>query len=552
MNNNRQQQHRNNAGMVLPGVQLSENNQRKRGRQNINRNGLGMDETGDMSKIFGGAGNRGGQPRRPNQQFQPPPQQQPQQPQLQPQPQFHQPPTRYVAEVNDSTAGGGARYRDFAQPKVVDLPNIKRRMPGSNSPTPEAPSTDKMDRAMDILVNQLDRGKDESARVRALEQRLGFLESENSELKTYMSSQVASLMSKLAQSEDRLLSEVQQRVELELEVRSRQQSSGVVEAQSYKRLATVERLLESQQSEISTLKSNLNKANDRMMAIPAMQDRVNAAISTVHQGNSEVRGVDNDVARIKEVLRKRDSEQREIMDIDNRKSAVLFGEVARLGKSIDSASTKTDRALAMMATRFESLEGRLKADERGIIAMEGRDAERFDNLVKRAEQLEKYLVELSDMSLKQRQQLDGESARRKSTQDEQAKLVSEVRNALAKTDTDVSSRLTSLLTQIGEQLVAERDIHTRKLEEQKVLQTRSERAGEERLAAERDRMSKRFQALESALREESELRAMQTQQIAKETDQRSTELRILVSVCLVVFFFIYYFCVPVEKKTCVL
>ena len=475
---------------------MLENNQRKRGRQNINRNGLGMDETGDMSKIFGGAGNRGGQPRRPNQQFQPPPQQQPQ-------PQFQQP-TRYVAEVNDSTAGG-ARYRDFAQPKVVDLPNIKRRMPGSNSPTPEAPSTDKIDRAMDILVNQLDRGKDESARVRALEQRLGFLESENSELKTYMSSQVASLMSKLAQSEDRLLSEVQQRVELELEVRSRQQSSGVAEAQSYKRLATVERLLESQQSEISTLKSNLTQANDRMMAIPAMQDRVNAAISTVHQGNSEVRGVDNDVARIKEVLRKRDSEQREIMDIDNRKSAVLFGEVARLGKSIDSASTKTDRALAMMATRFESLEGRLKADERGIIAMEGRDAERFDNLVKRAEQLEKYLVELSDMSLKQRQQLDGESARRKSTQDEQAKLVSEVRNALAKTDTDVSSRLTSLLTQIGEQLVAERDIHTRKLEEQKVLQTRSERAGEERLAAERDRMSKRFQALESALREAEEI-----------------------------------------------
>jgi hypothetical protein len=538
------------AGMVLPGVQLSErinNQQRKRGKQNINRNGLGMDETGDMSKIFGGGGNRsnaGRGPRRPNQQYQ-------QQEQHQYQP---PPPSQYVAEVNDNNrnigaegggssiggrgGGGGARYRDFAKPKVVDLPNIRKRMPGS--PTPEAPSTDlpkkpsldNVDRAMDILVNQLDRGQDDSARVRALEQRLGFLESENADLKQYMTSQISSLMSKLAQSEDRLLSEVQQLVELELEVRSRQQSSGVAEAQSYKRIATVERLLESQQSEISTLKSNLKEANDRLMAIPDMQDRVNAAISTVHQGNSEVRGVDNDVAKIKEALRKRESEQREIIDVDNRKNAVLFGEVARLGKSIESAGAKTERALAVMQTRFESLEGRLKADERGIIAMEGRDAERFDNLVKRAEQLEKYLVELSDMSLKQRQQLDAESARRKSTQDEQGKLVSEVRSALAKTDTDVSSRLTALLTQIGEQLVAEREIHTRKLEEQKLENARSERASEERLAAERDRISKRFQALEAALREESEIRASQTQQIAKENNERSIELRSLVSFCL--------------------
>ena len=60
-------------------------------------------------------------------------------------------------------------------------------------------------------------------------------------------------MAKLAQSEDRLLSEVQQRVELELEVRSRTQTSGVVEAHSNKRLATVERLVESQQNDIAIL-----------------------------------------------------------------------------------------------------------------------------------------------------------------------------------------------------------------------------------------------------------------------------------------------------------
>ena len=161
--------------------------------------------------------------------------------------------------------------------------------------------------------------------------------------------------------------------------------------------------------------------------------------------------------------------------------------------------------------------------------MEGRDAERFDGLTKRAEQLEKYLVELSDMSLRQRQQLDTESGRRKATQDEQQKLVSEVRSALQKTDTDVSSRLTALLTQIVEQLVAEREIHERKLEEQRTGVSRQERAMEERNAMERDRMSKRFQALEAALREEAEIRAKQTQQIARETDERAQELRSMVA-----------------------
>ena len=346
---------RNNAGMMLPGVQLSERVQKKpaRGRQNINRNGLGMDDTGDMSKIFGGGGGAaaggggggggGGNARPPQNQ-------------------------RYVAEVNDA-----GRYRDFAKPKVVDLPNISQRR-NAGSPAPQAPHTeqqpaidaDKMDRAMEILVSQLDRGNEDGGpRVRALEQRLHFIESENSDLKQFMSSQVASLMAKLAQSEDRLMSEVQQRVELELEVRSRSQTSGVVEAQSSKRLATIERLVEAQQSKISTLSSQLREANDRLTAIPAMQDRVNAAISTVHEGSSEVRGVDDDVARLKDALRKRDAEQRENLETDSRKSAVLFGEVARLGKSIESAGVKTERAVVIMQKRFESLEGRLKADERG-------------------------------------------------------------------------------------------------------------------------------------------------------------------------------------------
>ena len=195
---------------------------------------------------------------------------------------------------------------------------------------------------------------------------------------------------------------------------------------------------------------------------------------------------------------------------------------------LSSLSPLSLSPLSLTLSFFSSLKN-ITTNITGIIAMEGRDAERFDGLTKRAEQLEKYLVELSDMSLRQRQALDGESSRRKATQDEQQKLVKEVRSALAKTDSDVSGRLTTLLTQIGEQLVAEREIHARKLDEQRGEYARQERAMEERAAMERDRMMKRFTAIEAGLREESEVRAQQTQVMARETDERAQELRAMVT-----------------------
>lgn len=445
------------------------------------------------------------------------------------------------------------------------LPSIAGRQNTSQS-NPRAPGNDrivnldKVDRAMDLLVGQeqfpevgpaatkvnpvgkqrivnpasadirhntsanIDGDSRSTASVRALEQRIGFLESENHNMRTALSAQMSSMMAKMAQTEERMMTEVQRRVELELEVRAKAESSGVVEAQSFKRLAQLERLVEAQQSEMSQMSTRLSAAQDRLEAIPVMQDRVDAAVTSIHGAGAESAAVDDQVSRLRDGLRKRDAEVREFEERESRKGAVLFGEVSRLGKAIELAGTKTDRALLLMQKRFEAVESRLKADERGIIAMEGRDAERFEGLGRRAEQLEKYLVELSDMSLKQRQELDAEAARRKRASEEQQNLVAEVRSALATSDAGVSDRLTALLTQIGEQLVTEREISNRRLEETMQDSQRKERAAEERAAAERDRMAKRFMALEESMRVESETRAKQHQQQAKEADARALEL----------------------------
>ena len=507
------------------------NRRRNRGR------GLGLDDTGDMSKVFGGGQDYyGNQPSRP------------------------------AAGVRSRGGGGGV------------LPSIAG---GTGNNQPRAPgkdrivNLDKVDRAMDLLVGQeqfpeqfpevgmakatpammqqqrvvvnpasasysgsananasanaganagANANAPNPASVRALEQRIGFLESENHTMRTALSGQMASMMAKMAQTEERMMSEVQRRVELELEVRAKAESSGAVEAQSFKRLAQLERLVEAQQSEMSQMAARLSVAGDRLEAIPVMQDRVDAAVTSIHGAGAESAAVDDQVSRLRDALRKRDAEGREFEERESRKGAVLFGEVSRLGKAIELAGTKTDRALLLMQKRFEAVESRLKADERGIIAMEGRDAERFEGLGRRAEQLEKYLVELSDMSLKQRQELDAEAARRKRASEEQQNLVGEVRSALASSDASVSDRLTALLTQIGEQLVTEREISNRRLEETLLDAQRKERAAEERAAAERDRMAKRFMALEESMRVESETRAKQQQQQANEADARSLEL----------------------------
>ena len=482
---------------------------RRRGR------GLGLDDTGDMKKVFGAGDSYYSKPTRPNQD-------------------------RGDAGMFPSidNNSGNNKGKDGSNPRAPtsSVENVQNRIV----------NLDKIDRAMDLLVGQQEfpevnkvsdakdvgrRGQvnpaafgENPARIRALEQRIGFLESENQTMRTALGSQMQAMMEKMAQTEERMMSEVQRRVELELEVRAKAESAGATEAQSFKRLAQLERLVETQQSELSEMAAKIAASSDRLEAIPVMEDRVDAAVMSIHGAGEGNAAIDDEIARLRNVMNKREAEMRESKEKESRKGAVLFGEVARLGKAIELAGTKTDRALLLMQKRFEAVETRLKADERGIIAMEGRDAERFEGLTRRAEQLEKYLVELSDMSLKQRQELDAEADRRKLAQEEQRQLVGQVRSALAGSDANMSDRLTGLLTQISEQLITERESHVRRLEETEKAFQRKELAAEERAALERDRMAKRFLALEEALRSETEARAKYQQQQTKESDARSMEL----------------------------
>lgn len=57
-------------------------------------------------------------------------------------------------------------------------------------------------------------------------------------LRDALGTQMNSIMDKLQQSEARVLSEVQRRVDLELEVRDKQQSAAVAEAKAGRRLAS--------------------------------------------------------------------------------------------------------------------------------------------------------------------------------------------------------------------------------------------------------------------------------------------------------------------------
>ena len=65
------------------------------------------------------------------------------------------------------------------------------------------------------------------------------------------------------------------------------------------------------------------------------------------------------VAHLQAALRKRDKEGRETQERENRKGAVLFGEVTRLGKAIEAANGKTDLvgvlSLAMDAAASQRL-----------------------------------------------------------------------------------------------------------------------------------------------------------------------------------------------------
>ena len=99
----------------------------------------------------------------------------------------------------------------------------------------------------------------DNAQAVSMMQRLDQLEKENSTLRDVLVQQQKSMLERMSDSESRIMSEVQRRVELEMEVRVKNKATDVGASAIEKRLAQMERIIESQQNEIAagaTLEEN--------------------------------------------------------------------------------------------------------------------------------------------------------------------------------------------------------------------------------------------------------------------------------------------------------
>ena len=191
-------------------VQIKMNRRRNCGR------GLGLDDTGDMAKVFGGGKD------------------------------FYKNPSRPPAGTR--SGGGGAMLAGNNALGIGMLPaiagpnnNVDNKSADKNPRAPENRSDriidlDKVDRAMDLLVGHdrfpeveavkpqnpatANTGQAGPVSVRALEQRLGSLR-QRTRQRGRRERADAVYDEKMAQTEDRMMAEVQRRVELELEVRPR-------------------------------------------------------------------------------------------------------------------------------------------------------------------------------------------------------------------------------------------------------------------------------------------------------------------------------------------
>ena len=140
--------------------------------------------------------------------------------------------------------------------------------------------------------------------------------------------------------------------------------------------------------------------------------------------------------------------------------------------------------------------------------MEGRDAEKFSAVAKRAEDLEKHLMELSEATLRQRAIVDNESAERRRLQSEQSSWMQEVRNALVQTDAEVSNKITNTLSQLANRMLSERENMEERFKQ--LHQELNERriAREQASLVERESINSRFKAIDEVLKKEQETRSI--------------------------------------------
>ena len=355
--------------------------------------------------------------------------------------------------------------------------------------------------------------------MKSMEQRIDVLEQENGTLRDVLVQQQKQMLERMATSESRILSEVQRRVDLEMEVRTKSKSTDVASSVIEKRLAQMERVINSQQTELGGQREMRRKLDEQTKIITMLQQRIDSAVQSVQTGAGGVAIVDEDLSRVKTLLRQKDETDKEFREREKRKGAVIFGEVSRLGKVIEGSSERMGKGLTLLQQRIEGLEGRLKSDERGIMAMEGRDAEKFVAVARRAEELEKQLIELTDATIRQKSIVDNESSERRRLQAEQSNWMQEVRGALVQTDAEVSDKITAALSQLANRMLSERENMEQRFKQLHHELTEQSRAKEEASILQREAMKNRFQAIEEGLKTEQESRVFDLRKNSRDQTQ---------------------------------
>lgn len=82
------------------------------------------------------------------------------------------------------------------------------------------------------------------------------------------------------------------------------------------------------------------------------QQRIDSAVQTVQSGTGGVKIVDEDLHRLKEIVKSREEQDREFQQREKRKGAVMFGEVTRLGKIVETSSERMGKGLSIHAKLF--------------------------------------------------------------------------------------------------------------------------------------------------------------------------------------------------------
>ena len=120
---------------------------------------------------------------------------------------------------------------------------------------------------------------------------------------------------------------------------------------------------------------------------------------------------------------------------------------------------KHTQAVQLLQQRLEETERRIAMAEEQSQMMLTREDNKFNEVSERAMQLEQQLAELGEVALRQRAELRGEANERQRLESEQRTWMSDVRQALLKSDASASDKLAEMLATIHDKMVVNRCLH---------------------------------------------------------------------------------------------